>query len=104
MNALLGILDAAALAAGVTRSVRGEAVDYEVDGVLVASVGPAGAEFRLGPEIVAAALGTPDTAASPRGAGWATFRPRVLDRFAQDRAEAWLGLAARLSRPSSPGH
>jgi len=96
MSELLTILDAAALAAVAARHVRGESVDFEVAGVLVASIGPAGAEFRLGPEIAEAALGTPDTQPSARGPGWVVFRPRVTDRFAKDRAEAWFGLAVRI--------
>ncbi len=104
MSRLLAILDEAAAASdGVARRERGESVDYEVDGTLVATVGPMGAEFRLGPEVAEAALRTPDAHASPRGPDWVAFRPRTIDRFAADRAEAWFGLAVRLSPgPGTP--
>ncbi|MFI5254106.1 MAG: hypothetical protein ACHQ15_01415 [Candidatus Limnocylindrales bacterium] len=99
MNRLAAVIDEAAGAVGATRRARGEEADYEIDGVIVAGLGPSGAEFRVGPEVAAAALGTPDTFASGRGPGWVGFRPRTLDRFALDRIAAWLGLAARLSLP-----
>ena len=107
LSELLGLIDAAALAAGAARVVRGDSVDYAVAGAIVATIGPAGAEFLLGPEVTAAALGTPDTHSSPRGPGWVAFRPRTVDRFALDRAAAWFGLAARFSprrerSPASP--
>lgn len=53
------------------------------------------AEFRLDPVVVRAALRTPDTAASPRGADWLVFRPAVLDDHGVDRAEAWFLSAHR---------
>lgn len=53
------------------------------------------AEFRLDPVVVRAALRTPDTAASPRGADWLLFRPAVLDDHGVDRAEAWFLSAHR---------
>ena len=53
------------------------------------------AEFRLGDAISAAALRTPDTKASARGAGWVRFAPRRLDAHARDRAIAWFESAWR---------
>jgi hypothetical protein len=53
------------------------------------------AEFRLPAVVGAAALGTPDTAHSERGADWVAFEPRELDRMAVDRASAWFGSAWR---------
>ena len=47
------------------------------------------AEFRLDPVVARAALRTPDTSASTRGAEWVAFGPPVLDDGAVDRAEAW---------------
>ena len=47
------------------------------------------------PAIAKAALSTPDTRPSPRGAGWIAFTPATTDRFALDRAEAWVRLAYR---------
>jgi hypothetical protein len=107
VSELFAVIEAAAVEAGTTRHERGEAIDYEVGDVVVASVGPAGAEFRLGSDIAAAALNTPDTQTSARGAEWVSFRPRTVDRFARDRAEAWTALAVKVSlrpprRPSPP--
>jgi hypothetical protein len=53
------------------------------------------AEFRLDPLVAGAALRTPDTGPSPRGADWVAFEPAVLDVAAVDRAEAWFLSAAR---------
>ena len=53
------------------------------------------AEFQLDPLVARAALRTPDTGPSPRGADWVTFAPAVLDDPAVDRAEAWFLSAHR---------
>jgi hypothetical protein len=47
------------------------------------------AEFALDQAVADAAIRTPDTAPSPRGAGWVAFSPPELDDHAADRAEAW---------------
>ena len=52
-------------------------------------------EVRLEPFVATAALRTPDTAASSRGPGWVHFAPPLLDRFAADRAVAWIEHAWR---------
>jgi hypothetical protein len=65
------------------------------DGRPFAAASAASAEFRLSPIVGRAALGTPDVTASPRGGEWVAFRPPELDRFALDRAIAWLGSAFR---------
>jgi hypothetical protein len=53
------------------------------------------AEFRLDPAVAAAALRTPDTKSSRRGADWISFAPEGLDDHALDRAEAWFASAWR---------
>jgi len=53
------------------------------------------AEFRLDPLVGRAALRTPDTTPSVRGADWITFAPATLDEGAVDRAEAWFLSAYR---------
>jgi hypothetical protein len=53
------------------------------------------AEFLLEPIVVRAALGTPDTKPSSRGAQWVAFGPAELDQYALDRATAWLRSAHR---------
>jgi hypothetical protein len=52
-------------------------------------------EVRLQPAVARAALQTPDTGVSARGEQWVRFEPSELDRFAADRAAAWLESAWR---------
>lgn len=52
-------------------------------------------EAALDDTVLKAALRTPDTAPSPRGAGWIAFAPAGVDRYALDRAEAWVRFAHR---------
>ena len=54
-------------------------------------------ELRLSPDIAEAALGTPDTHPSTRGADWVLFAPREWDDQAQDRLGAWFRVAWRLA-------
>ena len=54
-----------------------------------------GAELRLDVPIAAAAMNTPDTAASGRGKEWVKFAPASLDGHAIDRLTAWFGLGYR---------
>ena len=53
------------------------------------------AEFRLDPLVAKAALRTPDTSPSKRGADWVRFSPAAVDGHAVDRAQAWLASAWR---------
>ena len=82
---------------GVQAAVDGELTTWSADGrPFVALVGDR-AEFRLDPLVVRAALRTPDTMPSPRGADWVGFAPIVIDDPAVDRAEAWFLSAHRLA-------
>ena len=67
----------------------------DLEGFVFAAFAGGIAEFRLGDAVSAAALRTPDTKASARGAGWVRFAPRRLDAHARDRAIAWLESAWR---------
>jgi len=80
---------------GVTRERDGESVTYTAGGRVFAVLMPDLLEVALDPAIAAAALRTPDTLASSRGKGWIAFTPDGIDRFALDRAEAWVRLAHR---------
>ncbi len=80
---------------GVTRQRDGESVTYATEGRVFAVLMPDRLEVALDPAIAAAALRTPDTLASSRGQGWIAFRPVGIDRFALDRADAWVRLAHR---------
>jgi hypothetical protein len=79
----------------VTRRRDGEVVLLFARTRMFAVVGADLLEVALDPPIATAALRTADTRPSPRGAGWIAFTPSVVDRFALDRAEAWVRLAHR---------
>jgi hypothetical protein len=80
---------------GVTRSRDGELELLAVGGRVFAVVGAEMLEVALDGRVATAALATPDTRPSPRGAGWVAFTPATIDRFALDRAEAWVRYAHR---------
>ena len=79
----------------VARRRDGEVVLLSARARVFAVLGADMLEVALEPSIAAAALRTADTRPSPRGAGWIAFTPRNVDRFALDRAEAWVRLAHR---------
>jgi hypothetical protein len=86
---------AAAELEGVERRASPTGPEWTIGGIIFATAGSDGAEFRLAPPVAAAAMRTPDTAASARGPDWVAFRPSVLDQHAIDRATAWLASAWR---------
>jgi hypothetical protein len=93
---LRGVLEAAAAdLEAADRRAAGDGVEWSIGGIVFASAQGGRAEFRLAPPVAAAALRTPDTAASPRGGDWVAFAPTELDRHAIDRATAWLASAWR---------
>jgi hypothetical protein len=59
--------------------------------------------FRLLPEVVEAALRTPDTSTSQRGPDWVALNPVAQDPFVLDRALAWFESAWRLAGGSPEG-
>jgi hypothetical protein len=77
----------------VTRTREGEVERLAVGGRVFAVVGSDLLEVALDVAVARAALATPDTRPSPRGSGWVAFSPSATDRFALDRAEAWVRLA-----------
>ena len=81
--------------AGVTRRRDGVVVLLAARERVFAVLGPDFLEVALDPPVAAAALRTPDTRPSPRGTGWIAFAPGRPDRFALDRAEAWIRLGHR---------
>jgi hypothetical protein len=80
---------------GVERRRDGHALRYVVEGRVFARLEGERLETGLDTAVAKAALRTPDTAASPAGDGWIAFTPRVVDRYALDRAEAWVRFAHR---------
>jgi hypothetical protein len=83
---------------GLTGAERAEAkgeVTWARSGRLFAALAGDVLEVRLQEPVVRAALRTPDTSASARGEGWVMFAPATLDRYAADRARAWIESAWR---------
>ena len=80
---------------GVERRRDGDVLRYVVGDRVFATLDGERLETGLDTAVAKAALRTPDTAASPAGDGWIAFTPRVVDRYALDRAEAWVRFAHR---------
>jgi hypothetical protein len=80
---------------GVAVVLSDDERELRTRGRLFAVVSSDALEVVLDPAVAAAARRTPDVTGSARGPAWVTFRPRVADRFALDRAEAWLRSAHR---------
>jgi hypothetical protein len=79
----------------VSRTPEGDLDLLAVGGRPFGAVGAETLEVALDGQVATAALATPDTRPSARGAGWVAFTPTAPDRFALDRAEAWVRLAYR---------
>jgi hypothetical protein len=93
---LRSVMEEAAAALPDTRVARaGTDTSWSRGDRVFAVLGDAGAELRLDIPIAAAAMQTPDTAASTRGREWVTFAPTTLDGHAIDRLTAWFGLGYR---------
>jgi hypothetical protein len=94
--------------ADIHRHESGTLVEYVRGATVFAARQGTIVSFRLRPEVAEAALRTPDTVRSSRGAGWITLQPRVVDGFALDRELAWFESAWRLAgvspdeRPARP--
>jgi hypothetical protein len=86
---------------GVERRVVGRAIEYTRAGVVFAAQEAGRLSFRLREEVVGAALRTPDTGPSARGADWISLSAAIADQFALDRAVAWFESAWRLAGPAS---
>lgn len=80
---------------GVERVRDGESVTFFARGTAFAVLMQDVLEVALDPAVAKAALRTANTLPSTRGAGWIAFTPEAIDRFALDRAEAWVRSAHR---------
>jgi hypothetical protein len=95
-TSLAAIIEAAAAELeAAERRPTADGAQWSIGGIAFAAVASDVAEFRLDRPVVEAALRTPGTARSGRGADWVEFRPAELDRHAIDRATAWLASAWR---------
>jgi hypothetical protein len=89
------LLEAAADLPGLVMRTAGRRRDFLVGSRVVATFEGGVAEYRLDPAVAAAALRTPDTRPSQSAADRIAFEPGLLDRYAADRAVAWLRSAVR---------
>jgi hypothetical protein len=80
---------------GVERTATADGDELRVGDRLIAVLAWDRLDVVLDAAVADAAQRTPNVTAGSRGSGWVTFQPPVLDRFALDRAEAWLRLAHR---------
>jgi acyl dehydratase len=80
---------------GLTVDSADLATTWSAGGHLFATLTGNRAEFHLDPLVARAALRTPDTLPSARGADWVAFAPAAIDDPAIDRAEAWFLSAYR---------
>ncbi len=81
-----------------TIRASGGATVWESGGGPFAALSGTTAEFHLRPDMVRAALRTPDTRTSGRGPEWVAFdTPPELDRYDIDRLRSWFEMAARLA-------
>ena len=79
----------------VKRVQQGDGTEFSVAGQPFARLDGVEASFRIGSDIVRAAVRTDGTRASALGADWIAFSPLRFDRYALDRATSWFELAAR---------
>jgi hypothetical protein len=99
MTTLRDLLDGAAddpATVRVTETTDG--AEWSIGETVFAALAGGTASFRLDTVLAGAALRTPDTAPSRRGAGWVEFSPPELEQMAVDRAVAWFRAAARRAR------
>lgn len=95
-NSLVAVVESAATELeAAERRATDDGAEWSIGGITFAAVASERAEFRLARPVVEAALRTPGTARSGRGAEWVSFQPPELDQHAIDRATAWLASAWR---------
>lgn len=81
--------------ADVTAAGSSLAPEWSRAGIAFAAIDGDALEVRLAVPVARAALRTPDTQPSRRGAEWVRFTPAALDQYAADRATAWVQSAWR---------
>ena len=101
--ALLASLAAAAAELPDASSGAGDqaTIEWTRAGVRFAVLRGTSVDLRVGALIGAAAVRTPDTAASDLGPDWVSFAPSELDDHARDRLGAWFAAACRRTQPGA---
>ena len=82
----------------VTSAPTAAGTEFRRGGQVFAVLHDAQISLRLRPDIAVAALGTPATAPSPRGADWIEFTPAVSNQQDVDRLRAWLTIGWRAAQ------
>jgi hypothetical protein len=95
---------AAAADLGIEAVPDGDGTAYAIGDSTIVRVEGRTAEFRLRPDVAAAAARTPDASLSPRGSEWVAFSPTTFDRFTRDRIEAWFEFATRQVEGGTQDH
>ncbi len=100
---LLEVLDAVAamLNPVALREVHEGVLRWSVNGQGIVTWSRGSVSFRVGPDIGAAAMNTPDAAQSTLGRDWVAFSPVNLDSHARDRIGAWFAAAHRRAATTS---
>lgn len=89
---------------GVQRRTSGRSVEFVRGSTVFAVQAGSRCEFRLRAEIVFAALRTPETSKSERGADWVALDTSAGDTFTVDRTVAWFETAWRFAAPPALPH
>ena len=83
---------------GVSRREIGGTAEYLRGGSVFAVVRGQQVELRVRPDIAEAALRTPSTSVSGRGADWIVFEPNSNEAQDVDRLRAWLTIGWRTAQ------
>jgi hypothetical protein len=83
---------------GVTRREVGGTTEYLRGGSVFAVLRGRQVDLRLRSDIAEAALRTPSTTASGRGADWILFEPNASEPQDVDRLRAWLTIGWRTAQ------
>ncbi len=86
---------------GVSRRSAGGSTEFVRASSLFAVQSGTKLEFRLRAEVTAAALRTPATSKSARGADWIALDTSTRDQFTVDRTVAWFEMAWRIAGESA---
>jgi len=86
---------------GVTRRSTGGSIEFVRESSVFAVQSGTRLEFRLRPEVAAAALRTPATSKSARGADWIALDTATRDQFTVDRTVAWFEMGWRVAGESA---
>lgn len=85
----------------VATATSGAAIEFRRGSLAFAVLRDGQVSLRLRPDIAEAALRTPGTSMSTRGADWIEFQPNPSDQQDIDRLQAWLTIGWRTAQRSN---